>query len=112
MTDFLITFLSFLPTGAHRATASATSRTREPGIQDGGREARDASATSRPDGQAAGGGAATDRAASGTDGPNAAGSPGAAGGAEEDLSVSTTCQSGGLRKWKPPCRFSLHSKDS
>jgi len=73
------------PTGPRGAPASAARGAREPGVQDGGREARDASAAPRPDGEAAGGGAAGDGAAPGPDGPGAAGPPGAAGGAEEVL---------------------------
>lgn len=42
----LASALSLLPTGADGATVSATGGAREPGIQDGGREACDASAAS------------------------------------------------------------------
>lgn len=102
----------FVHAGTLRAAAEAASRAREPWIQNGGREACDASTTPWPDGEAAGRGAANDRAASSTAGSNPTGSHEAAGGPEESPGSSTTCQSGGIRKWKCAHRFSFHPEDS
>lgn len=108
--SWLIIFVIF--TGAYRTIASAAGWTREPGIQDGGREAHYEGTTSRPDGETAGGGSANDGAASGTSEPNSTGTHGTAGGAEEGVISGTTCWSGCIRNWNHIRRFNLHPKDS
>lgn len=100
------------PTGADGATPAAAGGTGEPGVQDGGGEARDASTAAGPDGEAPGGAAAAERAASGPDGATADGAAGAAGGAPHSLAFSgATCLPGGLRNREPADGSGLRPED-
>lgn len=95
---FVVVTLILAPAGAHRASTADAGWAWKFRIQNGGGKACNACTTPWPHGETAGGGAADDATASVPLRSNQAGSPGADGGAEENLSHSTPCLSGDFRK--------------